>query len=103
VATALAAAVRMAVISPACDHANRRARLGIEQNHQPLVRLHSLGEVVLKDADQLRAERTVPAHRARHHAEQPALRQRIIDRRSCLVSPFENAIIASRTIGMHTS
>jgi hypothetical protein len=43
------------------------------------------------------------AHRTGHNAEEADIGQGMIERRSCLVSPFENAIIAWRTMGMHTS
>ena len=85
------------------DDANRRAGFGIEQNHQTLVRLDSQSEVLREDADQLRAEWRTRAHCTGHDSERRPSASGMIDRRSCLVSPRENAIIASRTIGMHIS
>ena len=57
-------------------HANRGARVGIEENDQALMRLHPFGEVVVEDADQFRAEYGVGSHGAGHDSEETPFGQR---------------------------
>ncbi len=56
--------------------AHRRAALAVKQHDEALVRLHALGEVLRKHADQLRAERLAFAEPARHRTEQTLAAER---------------------------
>ncbi len=58
------------------DDADRFAGSGLEQHHQSLMRLPTLGEILRIDTDQLRSEGRVFAQGTRHDAEQMPLRQR---------------------------
>ena len=55
------------------EDADRGSAVGIEQQHDALVRLHALGEVLREDAEDLGSERRPLTHRARHDAERPAV------------------------------
>jgi hypothetical protein len=57
-------------------HADRRAGLGIKQQHEALVRLPALREVLGIDADQFSPERLGRPHGARHDPERPPVCQR---------------------------
>ena len=86
---------------PRMHHANRRPTLRIEQHHHALVRLHALRKILRIHADQLRPKAfpdPMPPGITPNIRPSPS---GTIDRSSCTVSPRENAIIASRTIGKH--
>src|SRR3954468_16265885 len=56
--------------------ADRLPGLGIKEDHDPLMRLESLGRVSLDYAEKLGAENSLRPHRSRHDPKEPSLGER---------------------------